>query len=466
MFSLLNQLDAWDRRQLGQFLASPFFNRRKDVIDLYDYLKTLIEKGPSKWKKNTCWEIIYPDQTYDDQKMRLLQSYLFRLMEQFLAFRQLKKADTTLDLHLGKAYRELKMGPNFQKTIDRLRNRIERLSFQEENFLHHRYELEYEYYGYLANLRRSGQYDLQPMANAFDEYFIAGKLKHACLQIAHQAIFKKEYETGLLNWVLDYVEQQPACLSNLAIAVYYYCYKAITGANDQNYFQLLRDWIETHNDDFNATELANICLLAINYCIRMLNTGQVQFVREGFGLYRLAIEKGFLFENDLISPFNYRNVASLGIMLGENEWVEHFIQQHAERLPIRQRASIQAYCLASLRYSQQRYGEAMRLLIRFDSEDKQLTVGAKMILVRIYFELGEYEPLESLLQSLQVYLNRNKGMGYQRQVYLQVIGLVRKLVAVIGKSKADRNKIRKEIETLRVQRLRNWLLERLDAMGR
>jgi len=463
-FHLISHLNAWDKRNLEQFLLSPFFNRRQDVIALYRYMRTIDDRSSAAWDKRKAWDVLHPGKSYDDQEMRLLSSYLYRLIEQFLSFRELKKDKTTLALGLAKAYKALHLEPPFKKTIKVLRERLNKASFIEENYLRYRYEVEYEYYSYVANQQRADHYDLQPMTDSFDHFYIAGKLKHACLQIAHQAIYKKEYESGLLNWVLDYVEQHPNCLSNLAIAVYYYCYKSITSDSENIYFDLLRRWINAHGDEFNRSELANICLLAINYCIRKLNTGEERFARESFDFYRLGIEKGFLFENEPISPFNYRNISFLGIMLGEMDWVESFIVLYKDRLPANERSSMYSFCIANLRYSQKRYEEAMKLLNQFDSNDRLLSVSARMILIRIYFEIGEFIPLESLLLSLYAYLNRHKDIGYHRQVYLQVIAIIRKLLDFNGESREDKNRIKAEIETVRVQNLKKWLLAQMDKL--
>jgi uncharacterized protein YihD (DUF1040 family) len=86
---------------------------------------------------------------------------------------------------------------------------------------------------------------------------------------------------------------------------------------------------------------------------------------------------------------------------------------------------------------------------------------ARSMLLRIYFESGYEDALESLLDSFQIYLKRQKEVGYQREHYLNMIRFVRKLVKTDRRDHAGKAGIRQEIEQTADLAGRAWLLEQL-----
>jgi hypothetical protein len=76
---LVESLSAVERREAVRFLKSPFFNQRDDLVRLFELLCT----NP-QCDRRMCWCLVYEDKPYDDQRFRLLQSYLHKLLETFL----------------------------------------------------------------------------------------------------------------------------------------------------------------------------------------------------------------------------------------------------------------------------------------------------------------------------------------------------------------------------------------------
>ena len=84
------------------------------------------------------------------------------------------------------------------------------------------------------------------------------------------------------------------------------------------------------------------------------------------------------------------------------------------------------------------------------------------MLLRSYFELGEWEALDSLLTSFSAYLRRQKGLGYHRTTNEKLLYFVRKLIELQGSSRAARSKLREEVEKTVDVAERQWLLERSE----
>lgn len=77
-----------------------------------------------------------------------------------------------------------------------------------------------------------------------------------------------------------------------------------------------------------------------------------------------------------------------------------------------------AYNLANLYFQQTRYKEAMKLLQTVSFDDLFYSTESKMLLLRIYYELNEKEPMLSLFESFRMYLRRNKQITDEKEKFI------------------------------------------------
>ena len=210
-------------------------------------------------------------------------------------------------------------------------------------------------------------------------------------------------------------------------------------------------------------EIRNIYLYAINYCIKRLNSGERHFIREAFELFRSALENETLFEEGILSSFTYKNITRLGMALNEDKWVEQFLEDYKKYLHPRERENTWRYNLAFFYFQQEKYKDAMQLLLRVEFKDMLNNLDARRMLLKSYFELGEYNALDSLLDSFARYIHRQKETGYHRENYLNLIRFVKKIIHTRGEDKNNWQLIKKEINSTTRIAEREWLLEKLKT---
>jgi hypothetical protein len=206
-------------------------------------------------------------------------------------------------------------------------------------------------------------------------------------------------------------------------------------------------------------ERREVYLLAINYCIRRFNVGKKEFLQAAFDLYRRGLEDRSLFENGVLSKFTYKNVVSAGIGLQNFGWVRQFIDDYRAFLPVREQTAIYNYNLAVYYFRLPDYDAAMTLLRDGDfGSDTMTQLDARSMLLRVYFEKGYEDALDSLLDSFSVYLRRQKQLGYQRENYMNLIRFTKRLLILSATDKVGAAALRKEIEGVANVAERGWLL--------
>lgn len=458
LIELIETLSVVEKRECSVFLKSPYHNRREDVLGLWEMLSGS-KSGALDAKK--AFSFIYPDQTFRDAQWRHLQSFLLGCVEAFLAQRAWEKTPLLSDLHLVTICRDKKLRKPLDHTLRRASERLEKMP-RDGQYYHFLYQLEWERYtiAQLQHGRTQGN-DLVAVSRAFDIYTAANKLRLACLTESHRTVFQVAYDQTFLSELLRFVEH-----SNLLevpiVALYFHCYQALTGGSEES-FRAFRRELETQGKDLPEAETRTFALLAINFCIRKLNTGEERYVREAFDLYRIGLDTRALLENGHLSRFAFKNIVALGLRLGEFNWVESFIDQFEPFLEEKYRASHRDYNLARVYFAQKNYGLAMPLLARVGESDLLLNLDSRVMLLKMYYETGEFDALDALLASFKILLLRKKKViGYHSTHYLHTLRYIQKLVRLNQNDKKAAVDFRAEIEANKSVIEKEWILEQVS----
>lgn len=461
LYEVLKTFTNPDLRRFGKFVRSPFFTHRTEMERMYAFLAHCRYREKPLPDKELLFRKSFPERAYDDLLLRATMSDLRELMEEYLIWQGLRADETGAKLALAAAFRERNLSKLFLQTRRKLEHQIEQDGIQNAGFHRKVLDFQIEITKFQSRTVRTGELPLQDISNSIDRLYLAEKLRHSCTQISHQAVFKTSYGFGLLPQVLDQVETN-GFLQVPAIALYYYCYRFLTEQYSIDYFQKFRLELQQNGHFFPDNELKELYLLAINYCIRKINEGTDLFVREGWELYQEGLEKGFLLENRRISPFTFNNIAGFGIKLGVYTEVEQFIQHYHVYLEPVQQESLLSFNLARLEYKRGNHSAALRLLQTADFKDLVNNLISKTLLLKIYFELEEFDLLESHLDTFRQFIRRRELSDYHRENYLNIIVFVRKITALTPGNRTEKAALQSEISKAEVLTEREWLLEQLE----
>lgn len=442
-------------------MASPYFNGRPQLILLLDHLISCYQENGTI-EKEKAFAASFPDQSFDDQLWRLTVSQLFKLTEHWLAIRQLEQEPTFPKLALSRAYRQFKLEGHYQRNMKGLQQSLDTETQRAAEFYENQYQLEWEKYRFVSSGKRTEAFNLQAVSDAMDTAFIARKLRHACFAISHEAVFKTNYELGLLHAVLEQVAATPTLSELPAIGLYYYCYLALT-QNDEGHFQTFIEALSKNAAVLPLEEQRNLYLLAINFGIRQINASRPAYDRPVLDLYKSALENGLLHENNRLSHFAFNNMVAIAVRIGENDWVEEFMKSQKNNLERKHRQVAYSLGMARLEYARKNFGQALLYLQNADYKDFINNIIAKTLQMKIYFETGERDALDAHLRNMKTYIRRQRAFGYHRENYLNIIRFTQALIELNPFEREGKMRLRQEI--LEAGRLteREWLLEQLGS---
>ncbi len=454
-------LDKKDLRNLEKYVNSPFFNTRKDVIDLFSYLRKL---HPFKKDKGLHREEIYtalfPNTVYDEKLLGYAFSFLFKNIKGYFAYQEMTGNPVNEQIQLCIALRKRGAKRIFESELNLAEKLLEQQQLRNSDYHYSKYLISQEQYGiHMGNIRDIEEI-LEQLSEKFAHFFISNHLRVSSAVLTAKKIQMSDTQTLLLEDIVKHVEEND--YSHVpSISIYYHTFKTITEKDSAPYFYKLRELIKTNFDYFSNQEVRDFYVLTINYCIKQANNGQNEFLEILFDIYKEGLKNDVFLIYGEMTRFTYKNIVMTGVRLKEFNWVENFIFEYKDTIESKYRESTFNYNLAILYYSKPDFKKAMQLLQQAEFHDLLLNLHARRMLLTIYYSEEEYDALQSHLDSFKNYIYRHKELGYHRNHNLNLIRFTRKLLQL----KSDRsaiNKLREEINNTKEITEKSWLLKQVN----
>ena len=420
----INLLSNKEIRQCQRFLFVLHAEALHPVHKLFD---VLISNGATKmFDKQQTYQAVAPDSAYNDVRMRKWMSLLKKGIDAFLLWRQMEDSGLEKEIALCRVYNQRDHRGLFEQQFSKAKRLIETKGGWSSEAMLESYQLYHERYEFVTRHQREGHQELQLIIEKLDNFHALEILKRTCHLMSHQAVRPEELDKSQIAAALNFADQSRT--GSPAFHIYATIYRLFDETEQERSFGTLKEAIDQHWQAFPLGEIRDIYLLTINYCIRRLNQGQRAYLREAFDLYRVALDRQLLYENGTLSPFTYKNLCAIAVSLGEFKWAKQFLEREKMQLNPDLRENIYKYNLAIFLYKSEDLQGAMQLLRELEFSDVFNNLTYRTLLLRIYFQLGEWQALDYLLDSFVAFLYRQKKVGYHKTLYLNLIKVMRKIM--------------------------------------
>ena len=336
-------------------------------------------------------------------------------------------------------------------------------SDKEESF-YYQYQLRKQIHWHNASKQRKIPEDISYMISSFEKYETLEHLRHLCYAISAQANLDEQF-SSLITTSLQSL-QNGAFENEFLIQAYYQIYLSFSVDNGEKYYQNFKKILASNEALFPKTDLTDLTLLAINFCIKQYNNGFPNFMKEIFFNYKLGLKNGSLLsENGSISRWTFQNIVSAGLLLNEIDWTEKFLRDFKDRINSTNKQSIYDYNLSKLFYKQKAFRKAILHLQKIDSKDVVEVLNARALLIRIYYEEKEWEALDSQLRSFDKYITRQKRIGYQKKAFLNLVRFTTRLLAIQNGSQKQLSTFKSRVQKTEPLANKQWLIEQLEQLS-
>lgn len=457
----LQGLSKKDRVAFLRFIRSPYFNLREDLVQLAEFLLTEGLDLGQVTKKDVFQSLFGETVAYDDQKIRLLLSYLQKQLETFFTVEESKGSVESCWLTLA-AMKKRNLHRNYTRKMKVLKSSLLKKKERDWLFFLGEYRIE------LENLetqvpRKGGQvFNYSELSDSLDKFYLSAKLKHACSALFYQSVYDKSYKFPLLDEVIK-IASQPKFLENPAISIYYHFLKVIEKGEEVNFTKLKND-LFSQREALSEQEFTDVVKMVQNFYIYQINQNRLEFIPEALEFYKKGLEFELLFIDGYFSGNTYSNIVAAGIYVNDLDWTATFVEEYKGFLRKKDRNN--TYCLnkARLEYTLKHYDEAIDLLEKIPYDELFYALTARIMRIKIYWEKGELEMLEHQLHSLKFFLKRKKVVGYHYNHWVKTIDFTRKMMELNPYDKERRERLKEDILAEDILAEKEWLLEQLDNL--
>ncbi len=460
VWETISSFSGQEISKFGRFLASPAFNLRKDTVKLYGFLAAAKSRGNGGVSKREAFSHVFPGAEYESQKLRLAISRLNKVLEKFLIMEEVENTPFEKERLLVAACRRRKLGRNFRKAMNYSLNTTDSQPLRNSDYYQARYFLEYQNYLHISETGKKKDLNFKNMDRNLTLSFASTKLRLASFSLSLQAVSGDEHEILLLNELMELAKQPPYNEAPFIMVYFHFINLFKTGTEKE--FEDFKNILFQCADNFTDEEFRDIYLAGLNFCIRKINDNQKAFFYEALDLYKKGLELELLLDNGKISRSTFNNIIGIALRIDEPDWVGEFINNYKKYLAPPHNVTAYNLNMARLEFVRKNYRKALSHLQLADYDDLLNHMNAKVLQVKIYYELDEFESLDSLLKSMRMFIRRKRNIGYHYQLWKNIIRYTMKLLKVNRYDKKAVASLEQDIQKEELLPEKEWLLEKLS----
>ncbi len=467
LFQLLQTLNIYELNRFGKFLHSPYFNEDERLIKLFEILSPHFkEQTHDTLRQKKIWKEVYADKKFEQLKFARLFSDLLKKLEEFLVIDKLKQNESRRQRNLLSHLTEKKLGRHYPESAKLARKKLEQTPYRDGEYYLQLFKLESEENNFIESQnQRTTEKNLLQTVEALDIFYMINKLNYLAAILHYKNFLSLEAEVKLFREVMEHLKK-----NNYghvpAIEIYHRIVLSLIEPEKEEHFTQLKKLLSENYALFPKSAARNMYAFAINFCIRKINFGKLEYVKELFALYQQMLKAELMFDEERnISQFDYKNIVTVGLRANDYRWTEKFIRDHKNNIPKPDRQNAYTFNLAKLYFYQKKYDKVLPLLQDVVYSDIFYQLDSKTTLMKAYYELGDYLPLMSLKESFRILLRRKKLISEQNRInYMNFIRFTMKLYRADVKDKKKIESLKKQISKATNIADKGWLQEKIEEL--
>ena len=476
LIKILSKFTADEFKEFGEFINSPFFNKNKNVITLYGYLKKYYPGFDFKFlDKKMIYRRLFNKGGYNDGFMRILTHNMNKLCEDFLSYRGFFKKEVNKKLSLLEELNERKLDKAFVKAYKETKNILSGEIYRGAEFFYNEYRL-YEHMEEYMDWSKYKNKDyksftfntLTYISDDLTKFYLSKVLNHYRF-IANMANYQKiNYNFDFLDHIMEFLlADENRFTGELKIKLHMREILLIKEKKEEHY-EVLKDILIKNKDQLNHSDRYSLHNILQGYCTYGKYKGYRGYLKERFGLYKICLAQKLYAatEHVYFDDLMFANIALTALSLGEYNWTEKFIDKYKTLLAPDNSEIVVKYSQARLCFTKKEFEKTIQLLdsikvlkhIQFKMPVRDLTLMA-------HYELSQFSHAFYRIDSYRHFLKNNKETLSKER--FERISNFLKFYTKLAKLK-EKNifkgaaKLKKEIQSAKNTLETNWLLEKLN----
>lgn len=464
-YDILCSLSQYELNRFDRYFAA--LSNDETQQKLWNYVKPFFkEKTAHQIDKDELWTLVIGTGKMVPLKYARLLSDFTKVIEKFLLLEHYTKHETARALKLTQIYNTRGLVSCIQPQIKVAEESMKKNTYRDGEYYLSQYLIDEQQNIYIESLdRREGEKHLTQTMASLDIYYVIQKLKYYASALHYQKFLNQPIRIAFAEDLMRFAQAEQLIKVPL-IKIYVSIIHTLLEKNGHKAFEELRDSLALHAQLFPNEESEQLYAFAVNYCIRMINKGELEYLQKVFALYKQMLAEGLLTYKGSMSPWEFKNIVTVALRAKELKWAENFIDTQSVNVPQRDRENAYTFNMARYAFAAKRYDQVLSLLGSVEYDDVFYQLDAKATLMKTYYELGEYQPLLSLKESFRMLLSRKKLISEtQRSVYDNFVRFTLRLFRVDVKDKKKLQALKKEIDSTPQMADKGWILEKWNELN-
>jgi hypothetical protein len=466
IFQILRTFSPAEMKEFGYFVHSPFYNRVKNVSQLFDVIRKFHPSFDSRFlKKESVFKRVTGNKQYNDAVMRNLSSDLYNLAKQYVSVKAFQQKNVYQSGWLIVEMKKRQLENIYTPELEKMERLIEDFPYMDEQF-----HFDKLLYWNLRNnnfdhknieiFQKNFENEVYHLVHffvihLFDRYFQVNKFKTS-YNTKEKHTFLKEISDVLKN---------NGYMDSPVVQLYYSMFMISVTMEEAHYLQLK----QLLNGNFNR--LSKETKFMAYHCLAVFfsnneRKGIRNFRRDRFELYRNYISSGDLIRDNLLSPTSYQNAVEAAILAGEYDWAEKFVSDYKKFLHHNLRQDAYYIGQAKVLHARGKNEEALGSLAKVISTNLTLKAVVRVLELRILFELELYDQIFHKLDSFRHFVSKNEEMSQNlREALDNFFRIFTMLVEMkTGNSRYTPGGIRKELLKRSYSFSMEWLEDKIESL--
>lgn len=411
VIEILKVLSSDQLKEIELFLSTPFFNKRKSLLDFYKYVIKFHPYYQHDFSDlNAINKYLKDKNKIDLNHIVKLFSFLFKELERYIVIKKIEEDKLYTQNILGLYYNHKNLDYLYENTSNLLETNLKTIpSYDIINYFYNENKCSF----LSKNDIRKGDVNYVPLSESLDAFYYYNRLRLFCLMLNRSLVIGLDYSSQFnsVYFNTNVIER----LNIDAINIYYKIYVEFQSTITQNTYDIVLNYLEKIDQNLSIDDLRIIYTILINVGKNVF-TNKNEYHQKIFYLYKRQLNLGSIYYDTKIHIGNLKNIVILAINANELVWATDFLNKHKESIiPNEENYESFYFLMAEVFFAKKEYNEALDMLAKTKTNDVLIKLAIKRMYLKIFFELNEDNIFESNIASFKVFIGREKGITLEKK---------------------------------------------------
>lgn len=407
LIRLLERVGKSDFEALEIYLNG-FYNG-KEYNRLFGHIKVFYPRFPKrKIGAEKIWELMYPKKKFNAQKLYDLCHQLYKKVKEYIAWTGMKQDLVVQEQLYLKAAKQKELYDIYRKELYGLLKTLKKKSqtklWQGQELIPIYHQL---YFNAGIGKENEGELLTELLTN-LDAFYLNYRTLIEVESKNRDTVLKEKANIIKLEDIRQYYLETKLIQSPL-IETFQLFLKPEIYVVPEEYDKLNENVLELlpEIEKEDKITVINFLLIVNNH---YLKKGNIDFVRKAYKTFKLAGDEGIFVINKVISKQFFINAIDTACKVDKIaiQWAEDFFNSNKKFLPKEGKKNTIRISEATISFEKGDYHEAKTLLLKYPFKNPYDKLRSRWMLIKIYFELGDFGELERECTNTKQYLDKNR----------------------------------------------------------